>query len=109
MNDLLSNCSVDIMGGDMLLKKILANPSGLDVEDKPEWKCPRVGDKVHIHSFDGQCDTQESVRVARLPYLTISEIHPVCIGIGNDRYAWSYEIYVEETHLSFLQWHYKTI
>lgn len=107
MKDLLSSCIVDSMGGDMLLKRMLANLSDLDVEDKPEWKCPKLGDKVIITSYDTQCEVKECVRLSQLPYLTVSEVFPVVIGIGNDRYAWSYEICVEETHLQFLQWHYK--
>lgn len=106
---LLSDYNVDPLGGDMLLKKLFANPGKLKVEDKKEWKCPNVGDKVRITSFDTQCEAQECVRLAKLPYLTVSEVFPASIGIGNDRYAWAYEICVEESHLEFLQWHYEVI
>lgn len=94
---------------DMILKKVLGNLDDLDIEDKPEWKQPKVGDHVRIVSWDTQVNVQECVRVSKLPYLTVKEVSPICIGIGNDRYAWAYDITVEETHLEFMQWHYEII
>jgi hypothetical protein len=108
MNKSLSN-SIVSLGDDLVLKKLFANPTDLIVEDKPEWICPNVGDKVQIVSYDTQCDVKECVRVSKLPYLTVSEVNPIVVGIGNDRYCWAYEIYVEETNLNFLQYHYKIL
>jgi hypothetical protein len=95
--------------GGMLFKKILANPDELVVLDKAEWIEPKLGDHVEIVSWDTQCDVQESVRLSKLAYLTVSDINPIVVGLGNYQYAWAYEICVEESHLSFLQWHYKIL
>ena len=103
-----SNC---IIKGDedLSLEKLLANPMDLLVEDKSEWKQPKIGDKVEIISYDTQADVKECVRVSKLPYCTVSEVNPIVVGVGNDRYCWAYEICVAETHLQFLQWHYKLL
>lgn len=93
----------------MLLAKAMVNRKGLDIMDYPSWPCPEIGDKVEIVSWDTQSNVQECVRVSKLPYLTIKAIRPTIVGIGNDRYAWSYEISVEETYLEFMQWHYKLL
>jgi hypothetical protein len=108
-NYVLSNSRVSLDVDDLSLKKLLANPTELRVEDNINWICPDVGDKVKILSYDTQVDVNECVRVSNLPYLTIKEVHPIVVGIGNGRYCWAYEIEVVESHLMFLQYHYKLL
>jgi len=103
-----SNCFVEDCS-DISIKKLMANPTDLEVEDKKEWRSPKIGDKVEVISYDTQVDVKECVRVAKLPYLTVNEINPIVVGVGNDRYCWAYEIGVEETHLTFLQYHYRIL
>jgi len=111
-NLLSSLMSVSNSGSDMMFKKLLANPEGLNVRDDPNWSEPMVGDKVEIISWDTQVRVQECVRVSKLPYLTVANVNPIIVGTGkngaND-YAWAYEICVNETDLEFLQWHYKIL
>jgi hypothetical protein len=110
MESFLSSSNVNVSDdGDMMLKKVFANPMGLDIVDRPDWIQPKIGDKVEIVSWDTQCHVQECVRVAKLPYLTVKDVNPVCVGTGNDGYAWAYDICVEETELEFLQWHYRIL
>ena len=89
--------------------KIMTNVDELAVEDYPDWIRPRLGDLVEIVSWDTQDNVQECVRLAKLPYLTISEVIPYVVGCGCDRYCWAYKIGVKESQLKFLQWHYKVI
>jgi hypothetical protein len=109
MNDALSNCAISLEGLDLDISKLLVNNTDLIVEDHKDWRCPNKGDKVEIVSYDTQMNVQECVRVSKLPYCTVKDIYPQVVGVGNDRYCWAYEIGVEETHLQFLQWHYKLL
>lgn len=94
---------------DLSLKKILTNSTDIAVKDFPGWICPSTGDKVEIVSYDTQKDVQECVKVSKLPYCTVKEVYPHIVGVGNDKYCWAYEISIEESHLRFLQYHYKVI
>jgi len=94
---------------DFQVLKLLNNPEELTVEDYPNWCKPRIGDLVEIVSWDTQENVQECVRLAKLPYLTVKRVIPYIVGCGDERYCWAYQIGVEESHLKFLQWHYKVI
>jgi hypothetical protein len=88
--------------------KIIANPLELTVYDHPNWIRPNIGDHVEIVSWDTQCNVQESVKLSKLPYLTVKEVIPYVVGCG-DSYYWAYQIEVEESQLEFLQWHYRVL
>lgn len=110
MRRLISNADVNVSDDFyMSIKKILCNQDDLTIEDKPEWVEPKIGQLIEIVSWDTQSNVQECVRVSKLPYVTVKSVRPVIVGIGNDRYAWSYDISIEESHLEFMQWHYKIL
>lgn len=96
-------------GSDMSIKKLLANPRDYDVKDKEEWKCPQVGDKIKILSFDNQYLINECLKVNQLECVTVKSVHPVLVGFGQQGYFWSYDVVIEEANLKFLQFHYKLI
>src|SRR5687767_6750596 len=89
--------------------KISSNLEELTVEDYPDWRRPMIGDFVEIISWDTQENVQECVRLAKLTCLKIKEVISYVVGCGCERYCWAYQIRVEESHLEFLQWHYKVI
>ncbi len=88
----------------MQWKKTLANPMGLEIKDtKVE---PIVGDAITITDWE-LFSKKEIVELSKLPYLTVSEVYPVCIGEDGD-YHWEYEVYTEEApETNILGWHYK--
>lgn len=103
-----SNCYVD-ESVDLSLHKLLVNVEDRIVENRADWRCPKLGDKIKILSYDTQVACNECVRVSKLEYLTVKEIIPVVVGVGNERYCWSYKISVNESYLQFLQYYYEIL
>lgn len=86
----------------------LANPRNYKVVNHPDYPEPKEGDRVEIIDWSTQRNVSESVKAARLPYLTVSEVKAVVTGEDN-HYYWRYLITVKESDLNFIQPEYKIL
>lgn len=105
----LSKFSINDNINTILLRIILSN--GENIIDDERWIEPILGERIEIISWDEQIDVQECIKLSRFPFLTIKDIFPIIIGIGNEKYAWAYNVEVEETerNIVFSQFTYKLL
>lgn len=89
----------------MLSKKQLANPFGLDV--KNIYREPKIGDKIIIKNYS-RIPSNEAVKLSKLKYLTVEDVIPIVIGEENN-YIWHYEVYIKEYNINLLQGDYSFV